>query len=166
MGFVTYRGHWLRHFMEPFLTLVFPGVWVVMLQYGSLVGAVVAISTMGSQFLAVPPYLWGSNVGLINLGGLVGAIVGGLFVFLTADYLIKWRAKKEVHGLSEPETRLPLMLPGVFLAATGTWTFGFSAAHPSPHAWAGLLVGSGMHAAGLTMVPSIGFNYVCILTTR
>ena len=53
----------------------------------------------------------------------------------------------------------------VVLAVTGLWCFGFSAANPSAQAWAGLLVGSGMQAAGLTMVPSIGFNYVLRLVT-
>lgn len=160
MGLIRYRGGWVRHFIQPWLTLVFPGTWVVMLQYGSLVGGVVAIATVGPTLLASPPYLWGSNAGLINVGGLIGAFLGGILVFLTADFLIKWRAKKERHGLSECETRLPLVFPGIFLAVTGTWTFGFSAANPSAHAWAGMVVGSGMHAAGLTMVPSIGFNYV------
>lgn len=160
MGLIRYRGNWIRHFIRPWLTLVFPGTWVVMLQYGSLVGGVVALATVGPTLLASPPYLWGNDAGLINVGGLVGTFVGGLVVFATADFLMKWRAKKESHGFFECETRLPLVFPGVFLAVTGTWTFGFCAANPSPHAWAGLVVGSGMHAAGLTMVPSIGFNYV------
>lgn len=133
-----------------------------MLQYGALVGGVVSMATVAPMFLAAPPYLWGNNVGLSSLGGFVGVLVGALSVFLSADYLVKWRAKRETHGFSEPETRLPILAPGVFLAVTGLWTFGFSAANPSRHAWAGLVVGSGMQAAGLTMVPSIGFNYVSL----
>ena len=166
LGFRTYRGNWTRHFVAPWLTLALPGTWVVMLQYGALVGGVVSMATVAPMFLALPPYLWANNVGLYNLGGLAGVIVGALLVFLTADYLIKWRAKKEIHGFSEPETRLPILAPGILLATTGLWTFGFSAANPSPHAWAGLVVGSGMQAAGLTMVPSIGFNYVRILCAK
>lgn len=159
----SYRGNVVRNIIRPWLTLRFPGTWVVMLQYGSLVGGVVALATIGPTLLAMPPYLWGQNAGLINAGGLIGAFLGGVVVFSTADFLTKWRAKREAHGLSECETRLPLIFPGVFLAVTGTWTFGFCAAHPSPHSWAGLIVGSGMHAAGLTMVPSVGFNYVSTL---
>ncbi len=69
----------------------------------------------------------------------MGAVIGGLLTFVLADFLVKWRAKKEQHGFSEPETRLPLMFPGVFLGTIGLWTFGFSAAHPSPHAWGGMV---------------------------
>ena len=109
------------------------------------------MATVAPMFLAAPPYLWGNNVGLFSLGGLIGVVLGALLVFFTADYLVKWRARKEVHGFSEPEIRLPILLPGIFLAVTGLWTFGFSAANPSPTAWAGLVVGSGMQAAGLCM---------------
>ncbi|KAK3710904.1 hypothetical protein LTR37_009925 [Vermiconidia calcicola] len=160
LGFGRYRGDWLSHFLAPWLSLRLPGTWVVVLQYGALVGGVVSTATIGPMFLAAPPYLWHSNVGLFNLGGLVGVAIGALFTFLTADYMIKWRAKKEQHGFSEPETRLPVLIPGIFLGTIGLWTFGFCAANPSAHGWAGLVVGSGMHAAGLTMVPSIGFNYL------
>lgn len=182
LGFRVYRGNWGLYFIAPWLTLALPGTWMVshslslpshlhnmlissqvMLQYGALVGGVVSMATVAPMYLAMPPYLWGSNVGLFSLGGFVGVLVGALLVFLTADYLVKWRAKKETRGFSEPETRLPVLAPGVVLAVMGLWCFGFSAANPSNHAWAGLVVGSGMQAAGLTMVPSIGFNYVSIL---
>lgn len=155
-----YNGNVARHFAAPWLSLIFPGTWVVMLLYGGLVAAIVAMSTIGPILLAQPPYLWGANVGLVNLGGLVGVFVGGAITFFTADWLVTLRAKRESHGLSEPESRLPALFPGVILAVTGLWTFGFCAANPSKNAWAGLAVGTGMVAAALTQVPSIGFNYV------
>lgn len=160
LKFGMFNGNIARHFAAPWLSLVFPGTWVVMLLYGGLVAAIVTMSTVGPIFLAQPPYLWGPNVGLINLGGLVGVAVGGAVTYFTADRLITMQAKRETHGFSEPETRLPALFPGVFLAVTGLWTFGFCAANPSPHGWAGLAVGTGMVSAALTMVPSIGFNYV------
>ena len=83
-----------------------------MLQYGALVGGVVSMATVGPMYLAMPPYLWGNNVGLYSLGGLVGVVIGALLTFTSADYLVKWRAKKETHGFSEPETRLPILIPG------------------------------------------------------
>lgn len=156
-----YRGQVIKHFIAPWLSLAFPGTWVVMLLYGGLVAAIVTTATVGPVFLSQPPYLWGPDVGLINLGGLVGAIVGGIVTFFTADWLVTKRAKYDSHGFSEPESRLPALFPGILLAVTGLWTFGFSAANPSPHAWVGLAVGAGMISAATTSVPSIGFNYVC-----
>lgn len=157
-----YRGNIARHFIAPWLSLAFPGTWVVMLLYGGLVAAIVTTATVGPIFLSQPPYLWGADVGLINLGGLIGVVVGGAVTFFTADWLITMRAKRDSHGYSEPESRLPALFPGIFLAVTGLWTFGFCAANPSPNAWAGLAVGSGMITAATTMVPSIGFNYVSL----
>jgi MFS family permease len=158
-----YRGNIGHHFLAPWLSLLFPGTWVVMLLYGGLVAAIVTTATVGPIFLSQPPYLWGADVGLINFGGLIGVVVGGAITFFTADSLVTVAAKRDSHGLSEPETRLVSLFPGIFLAVTGLWTFGFCAANPSPNAWAGLAVGGGMISAATTTVPSIGFNYVCIL---
>lgn len=155
-----YRGNIARHFIAPWLSLAFPGTWVVMLLYGGLVAAIVTTATVGPIFLSQPPYLWGADVGLINFGGVIGVIVGGAITFFTADWVVTMTAKRDSHGFSEPETRLVALFPGVFLAVTGLWMFGFCAANPSPHAWAGLAVGGGMISAATTTVPSIGFNYV------
>ncbi|KXS99808.1 hypothetical protein AC578_8866 [Pseudocercospora eumusae] len=155
-----YRGNLLRNFLAPWYSLAFPGTWVVMLHYGGLLGALVTISTVGPQFLAMPPYLWGNNVGLVNLGGLIGALAGGVLTFLMADFATKRHARKQSHGLAEPESRLPVMFPALFLATTGIWTFGFCAANPSVHAWVGMCVGLGMVGAGITQIPSVGFNYL------
>jgi MFS family permease len=156
-----YRGNIGHHFLAPWLSLAFPGTWVVMLLYGGLVAAIVTTATVGPIFLSMPPYLWGADVGLINFGGLVGVVVGGAVTYFTADRLVTMAAKRNTSGTSEPETRLVAMFPGIFLAVTGLWTFGFCAANPSPNAWAGLAVGGGMITAATTIVPSIGFNYVC-----
>jgi MFS family permease len=160
LKFGMYNGNIARHFIAPWLSLAFPGTWVVMLLYGGLVAAIVSTATIGPIFLSQPPYLWGADVGLINLGGVIGVVVGGAVTFFTADWLVTKGAKHDSHGLSEPESRLPALFPGIFLAVTGLWTFGFCAANPSENAWVGLAVGSGMISAATTTVPSIGFNYV------
>ncbi|OCL07391.1 MFS general substrate transporter, partial [Glonium stellatum] len=156
----TYRGGVAAKFLGPFLTLRLPGVWLVMLWYGGLVGGVVTISTIGATLVAAPPYLWGSNAGLINVGGVVGAILGALCTYALADFAITRRAKHESHGYAEPEDRLAIAFPGLFFATTGLWMFGFCAQNPSPKAWVGLEVGLGMLTFGLMQVPSIGFTYV------
>lgn len=162
LKFGMYRGDIGRHFLAPWLSLAFPGTWVVMLLYGGLVAAIVTTATVGPIFLSQPPYLWGADVGLINFGGLIGVVVGGAVTYFTADRLVTMSAKRDSQGTSEPETRLVALFPGIFLAVTGLWTFGFCAANPSPNAWAGLAVGGGMITAATTIVPSIGFNYVRI----
>ncbi|KAL4864252.1 hypothetical protein BDV12DRAFT_205841 [Aspergillus spectabilis] len=155
-----YRGGVAQHFMAPWGTLRFPAVWLVMLHYGGLVGGIVTISTVGPQLVTAPPYNWGANAGLINVGGLVGSIAGAAFTFYLSDHVLKRQAKRHTHGLSEPEARLPALFPGLFLATMGLLTFGFCAQYPKSLGWLGLQFGYGMLTFGVMQVPSIGFNYI------
>lgn len=156
----TYRPGLLKRTITPYTTLLFPGTWMVMLHYAGLVGLIVTISTVAPQLLAQPPYLWGANAGLINVGGLVGTLLGAVYTYLTADWWVKRVAHKESHGYSEPEARLPLMFPALLIAFAGSLCFGFSAQAGTPKAWIGLEFGLGMVSFGLMQVPSIGFNYL------
>jgi MFS family permease len=155
-----YRPGLLKRFITPYTTLLFPGTWMVMLHYAGLVGLIVTVSTVAPQILAQPPYLWGGSVGLINVGGLVGTVLGAIYTYFTADFIVKRQAKRERHGFSEPEARLPLMFPALAIATAGSICFGFSAKAATPKAWIGLEFGNGMIAFGLMQVPSIGFNYL------
>ena len=158
----TNRGGYLRQFGRPWLTLRLPGVWMVMLQYGGLVGGIVTITTIGPSILAAPPYLWGKNAGLLSAGGIIGTVLGGLFTVLFADSQLKRQAKHDSHGLAEPESRLPIMIPSLFMATTGLLMFGFCAEYPAPGRWVGLEVGFGMLCFALMQVPSIEFTYVSV----
>jgi hypothetical protein len=151
----------LSHFAAPWLTLRLPGVWVSMLWHAGLVGAVVAISTVGPSLVAHPPYLWGHNAGLINVGGMVGVLIGLCMTALLADRVLDNQARRpSAGGVVEAEGRLLVAVPGLLLATTGIWTFGFCAAHPSRFGWVGMQAGFGMLGFGLAQVPAIGFNYV------
>ncbi|KAJ5655252.1 hypothetical protein N7507_007202 [Penicillium longicatenatum] len=157
LALYTYQGSFSRSLISPWLTLRFPGVWLVMLWYAGLVGGVVTISTVAPTLVAQPPYLWGNNAGLINLGGVVGTFLGALMTFFLAD----WSLQASIDsGSSEAEARLPVAVPGLILATTGLWTFGFCAEHPRDLMWIGLQFGLGMLSFGLMQVPSIGFNYI------
>lgn len=160
------RGGLPRALLRPWASLLFPGTWLVMLHYGGLVGGIVTLSTVGPTLLAMPPYLWGANVGLLNVGGIIGALLGAVYAYLTADRRITASASHDSGGHAEPETRLPLLAAPLFIATTGMWVFGFCAQYPGPTRWVGLEFGLGMLSFGLMSVPSIGFNYVCALSTE
>ncbi|KAJ5819413.1 hypothetical protein N7474_005004 [Penicillium riverlandense] len=147
-------------FLRPFLTLRLPGVWLVMLWYGGLVGGIVALSAVGPTILAMPPYLWGVNAGCINVGGIIGVLIGFLTTAVFSDRVISWQSKRSATACIEAEARLSLAIPGLCLAVAGLWTFGFCADHPAPHMWIGMEFGLGMLCFGIMMVPSIGFNYL------
>lgn len=154
------RGSLIHYFIQPWRTLALPGTWVVMLHYAGLVGGVVTVALIGPQIVAMPPYLWGANAGLINVGGLVGCLVGYLYTYLLADRQLKSKAKQKRHGMAEAEDRLPTLFFPLVIATLGFFVFGFCAQYPGPNRWAGLQVGFGMITFGLTQVPSVGFNYV------
>jgi hypothetical protein len=83
-----------------------------------------------------------------------------VYTYLTADWTTKRLAKKDVHGFSEPESRLVTALPALAFATVGSFMFGFVADHPSPKGWVGLQVGLAMVSFGLMQAPSVGFNYL------
>lgn len=156
----TYHGNLLRNFAAPWLTLRLPGVWLVMLWYAGLVGGIVTLSTVGPTIVASPPYNWGQNAGLINVGGVIGSFLGAVVTAVLADRAMVSKKTIKDGELTEPESRLIVALPGLILATAGLWTFGFCAENGSPSMWIGMQFGVGMLAFGLMQAPSVGFNYV------
>ncbi|KAJ0422381.1 major facilitator superfamily domain-containing protein [Aspergillus carlsbadensis] len=160
LKFYTYHGNLAKNFLAPWLTLRLPGVWLVMFWYAGLVGGIVTLSTVGPSIVAYPPYGWGSNAGLIMVGGVIGSILGVAATALFADRVIVTNKTLKKGEYVEPEARLPVALPGLILATTGLWTFGFCAENAGPKMWIGMQFGIGMLSFGLMQAPSVGFNYV------
>ncbi|KAH7263024.1 major facilitator superfamily domain-containing protein [Fusarium tricinctum] len=160
LGFIKPRGSLLKQVIQPWRTLALPGTWVVMLHYAGLVGGIVTISTIGPQIVAAPPYLWKANAGLINIGPVIGGIIGYIYTFLLADGSMVKKASKTRHGVAEAEDRLTTLFFPLFVATGGLLVFGFCAQNPGPNRWIGLQFGFGMLSFGLMQVPSVGFNYL------
>jgi hypothetical protein len=160
LGFIKPRGSLLKQFTQPWRTLALPGTWVVMLHYAGLVGGIVSISTIGPQLVASPPYLWQANAGLINIGALIGGIIGYIYTHMLADGSLVKKASKKRHGVAEAEDRLPTLFFPLFVATGGLLVFGFCAQYPGGNMWVGLQFGYGMLTFGLMQVPSVGFNYL------
>ncbi|KAL4724741.1 hypothetical protein ACLX1H_008186 [Fusarium chlamydosporum] len=160
LGFIKPRGNLLKQFIQPWRTLALPGTWVVMLHYAGLVGGIVTISTIGPQIVASPPYLWKANAGLINIGPLIGGIIGYIYTHMLADGQLIKKASNKRHGVAEAEDRLPTLFFPLFVATGGLLVFGFCAQNPGPNMWIGLQFGYGMISFGLMQVPSVGFNYL------
>jgi hypothetical protein len=163
LGFGVNRGGLLRQFIAPYSALRFPGVWLLMFWYAGLVAGIVTMSTVGPTLVASPPYLWGKDAGLINIGGIIGAFLGLVYTYFTSDFMAKRMAKKESHGYIEPESRLPAAIPTLTIATAGIILFGFCAQDAGGFGskkWVGLEFGIGMLSFGLMQAPSIGFTYV------
>ncbi|KAH9863489.1 hypothetical protein IAQ61_009767 [Plenodomus lingam] len=157
---ISYRPGIAKKFAAPYKVMRLPGVWLVSGWYAGLVGLIVTMSTIGPQLVAAPPYLWGKDVGLINIGGIIGAILGGVYTYFISDFTTQRLATKNIHGFTEPESRLVTALPALFIATAGALVFGFAAQNPSSTGWVGLQFGLGMVSVGLMQAPSVGFNYL------
>ncbi|KAK4142510.1 major facilitator superfamily domain-containing protein [Dichotomopilus funicola] len=157
-----YRGHVFHHFCKPWSALRLPATWIIMLQYGGLVGSVAVISTVGPQVLSRPPYRWGEHAGLLFVGALAGIVLGGLWTGLVADWMVKWRARSQESGFAEPEARVGVVVPALVVATCGLLVFGACAQSPGENAlgWVGLEVAFGMVSFALAQVPSIWFGYL------
>ncbi|KAH8726892.1 major facilitator superfamily domain-containing protein [Phaeosphaeriaceae sp. PMI808] len=156
----TYRPGIVQKFLAPYKVMRLPGVWLISLWYAGLIGLIVTCSLIGTLLVAVPPYLWGKNVGLINIGGLVGTFLGGIYTYFVADWNTKRMAKDSNLGYSESEARLFTALPSLFISTVGSLIFGFVGQNPSPTGWVGLQFGIGMISFGLMQAGSVGFNYL------
>ncbi|KAL2163025.1 hypothetical protein VTH06DRAFT_6861 [Thermothelomyces fergusii] len=174
-----YRGRAGRRFAQPWATLRLPATWIIMLQYGGLVGGVAVISTVGPQLLAAPPYRWGERrAGLLFVGALVGILLGAACTGVAADRRAAAAAAAcardtagesgggggggggGLRALVEPESRVPLLLPALLVGTCGIAVFGVCAQHPTPAGWLGLEFAFGMVAFALAQVPSIWFGYL------
>lgn len=160
LKFITYRPGIVQKFLAPYKVARLPGVWLVSAWYAGLVGLIVVISTVGPQLMSAPPYLWGKDAGLINVGGAIGSLIGCIYTYFVADFTTKRLAKQDRHGFTEPESRLVTALPALFIATAGALVFGFVGDHPSTTGWVGLQFGIGMVSFGLMQAPSVGFNYL------
>ncbi|KAH6850644.1 major facilitator superfamily domain-containing protein [Chaetomium sp. MPI-CAGE-AT-0009] len=155
-----YHGDVLRQFKKPWTTLYLPATWIIMLQYGGLVGGVAVISTVGPQVLARPPYRWGEHTGLLFVGALVGILFGALYTGLLADWMLTYVARGQDHGYAEPEARVGIMVPSLVVGTCGLAVFGACAQSPGSYVWIGLEFAYGMVAFALAQAPSIWFNYL------
>ncbi|KAK3326633.1 major facilitator superfamily domain-containing protein [Apodospora peruviana] len=155
-----YRGDVFYQFFKPWCTLRLPATWIVMLQYGGLVGGVAVISTVGPKILSLPPYDWGADSGLLFVGALLGIIFGCIYSTLLADQRLTEFAKRQDHGFAEPESRIPIMLPSLAIATGGLLVFGFCAEYPGKYRWIGLEFAYAMVAFALTQVPTVWFSYL------
>ncbi|KAL2127328.1 hypothetical protein VTI74DRAFT_10897 [Chaetomium olivicolor] len=160
LRFSPYRGRLWHHTLKPWTTLRLPATWVIMLQYGGLVGGVAVISTVGPQILSRPPYNWGMHAGLLFVGALVGIVCGGVWTGIVMDRRTKKMARDQENGYAEAEARVAVLVPALVVGTGGLLVFGFCAQYRGEWEWLGLECAYGMVAFALAQVPSVWFGYV------
>jgi predicted MFS family arabinose efflux permease len=158
----VYKGNVMENFLAPWKALLLPGVWPLMLQVGALIGGTVSMSTLAPILLSIPPYSWGNSVGLINVAGVVGSILGGIILSAPSDWILKTMVRRGAGGLTEAEMRLPLLIPGSLMGVAAFLAFGFCASSNQSSAWVGMAFGIGMNNASIVATLSHAYNYVSL----
>lgn len=120
----------------------FPAIAYTALTYGSILAWFSVCVSAYSVYFTLPPYNFSSaGVGLLNLAPFVGGIFGSIYGGIGSDWLII-RLSRRNNGIYEPEMRLWLQLPCVFIMPAGILMFGLSMAR-GMH-WAIPAVGCGI----------------------
>ncbi|OAA61815.1 Major facilitator superfamily domain, general substrate transporter [Niveomyces insectorum RCEF 264] len=130
-GLRVYNGRfsdesfWLA-LITPWSAFLLPAVSWAALSYGWSVAVAASFSVGLSNIFTKPPYNFTSNqVGLTVFSSFVGATLGNAIPGPISDWLVSYMSTKN-NGIYEPEFRVVLSLPSLFLGLLGFWGFGWS----------------------------------------
>ncbi|KAK8154929.1 major facilitator superfamily domain-containing protein [Phyllosticta citrichinensis] len=148
----------LHLFERPFPLSAYPAVIYAFLAYAVSLALTVAINILSSYVLSAPPYSFSpALIGLVNVPGLLGNLVGAFVGGWCVDRYSAWRTKR-AGGVFRPETRLPLLVVPALLVPVGCllWGYGVERAWH----WVALFWGYGLISVGLTAATAPTMVYV------
>ncbi|TQW01022.1 hypothetical protein V2A60_002039 [Cordyceps javanica] len=148
-----------RRILSAFVILgTFPGVIYAALTYGFLMAWLSLFSHVVQTQMMLPPYnLDRRGLALLDLGPLLGHVLGSLVVPPMSDYWIVSRARRN-GGVYEPEMRLWFALLGGAFVAAGILMFGLGIAKKAPIAE--LLISYILFAFGLSVCQETSLTYI------
>ncbi|KJR88124.1 MFS transporter [Sporothrix schenckii 1099-18] len=141
---------WLR--MAQCMTS--PAILFVVLSASITLGCVVDMSLTYDAVLQAKGWA-AQDVGLVNVGSIVGALLGAAYATLAGDRLVLWLAKRNA-GVHKPEHRLLVLVPPALLGMAMLLLYGFTAASASASSW-GIVVAYTLY--------SVAWVTVLIVTT-
>ena len=114
---------------------------------------------MLAQIFGGPPNLFDpTQLGYLFVFPFVFIIIGCILGFMLSDWYPKWAARRN-GGLFEPEFRLLLLVPVLFVGIPGLFGFGYYAKSSNVH-WAAASTLQGLIAFASILAASVSFNYV------
>ncbi|KAF5707351.1 major facilitator superfamily transporter [Fusarium globosum] len=143
--------------VQPLQLLMAPQVLVTVYIFGLTIGWTVIISILLAVTYAQPPLLWNSrSIGLLNVGSLIGLLIGLPVGGYLADLLFI-RSTKGRTREPDPRSRLPMMLIGGLASPLGCIILGHGLQNPAH--WIVVCVGWGLLAFGLTGSANVLLTY-------
>jgi len=155
-----FDGDWslFRHVYQPFIILfTFPAITYTALIYGTILAWFSVVVNVWSIYFTLPPYNFSSTgIGLMNLPPFIGGVLGSLFGGLLNDWLAIHLARRN-KGIFEPEMRLWVAIPAVFILPAGILLFGLSTAYGHP--WIVACIGSGLFGFAMIVLWDAALTY-------
>jgi len=146
----------LKIFLRPFPFLLSPVAWFVFFVYGMQTVFVFALSISTSTIFTIEYNFTPTQIGLTNLGGLVGIVLATCISGRLTDWGTVWLARRN-QGVYEPEFRIffsGAMLFGAFGYAG--WAVGYS--HNMP--WIGAVACIALIIFSLVVSASATITYL------
>jgi MFS family permease len=108
------------------MMLIFPQVLFSFFAYGLTTSWLIVVGSILAQVFTVPPYNFSiSEVGLVAIAPLIGAIIGAFTTGPLADWIVKFMSRRN-KGIYEPEFRLTLIIVTLILGGISFFGFGWS----------------------------------------
>lgn len=157
-GFIT-RQSPLVLLARPFACFLYPAVF-----WGFTVGGLWSSWTIGlaivlAQIFSPPPNLFDpTKLGLLFIFPFVFLLLGCLIGFFLADWWPKFCSRRN-NGVFEPEFRLILLIPVLFVGVPGIFGFGYYASRSDVN-WLASSALQGLISFAAVLAGSVSFGYV------
>ncbi|KAF2020390.1 MFS general substrate transporter [Aaosphaeria arxii CBS 175.79] len=116
----------LLTYLHMLQSMTSPGIIYAILTSSVALGCGIGISLTYNEVLMVN-YGWKpQNVGLINIGGVVGALLGMLYCNLLGDKFVLFAARRN-KGIHKPEHQLLTLIPPAIIGVAMLLLYGFTA---------------------------------------
>jgi len=117
--------------------LTSPAILFVVLSASIALGCIVDLSLTYDAVLQSKGWA-PKDIGLINIGSIVGAVLGALYSTLLGDRFVLWLAKRN-HDVHMPEHRLIVLVLPAILGVAMLLMYGFTASDPNASSWGPVL---------------------------
>ena len=146
---------------RPLMMLAFPQVLYSLFAYGLTSSWLIVVGGILAKVFTVPPYNFTvSEIGLVAVSPLIGAIIGAFCSGPSADYAAKLLSRKN-NGTYEPEFRLVIITVALVFGGMSFFGFGISLQVKDP--WIGPVIFYGLQyfAVGFINVAIYGYLTDC-----
>lgn len=143
---------------RPLMMLIFPQVLFSFFAYGLTTSWLIVVGSILAQVFTAAPYSFTvSEVGLVAIAPLIGAILGAFVTGPLADWVVKFMSRRN-RGVYEPEFRLVIIFFSLIIGGISFFGFGWSLQVQDP--WIGPVFFYGLQYFSVGFVTIAVYGYL------